>query len=92
MSERVDVLAVMDRCANAVEAYSTKIVLREAGFVSECSDGGLREARAAVAELVEAVKKGRDYPIAGEHSDAIIFTGADADALRAAISNFGSEP
>lgn len=44
---------------------------------------------AAVAELVEVARKGRDYPIAGEYGDAIIFTGADANALRAALARLG---
>lgn len=58
MSAPVDVLAVMDRAVSAVEAYTrdTVYVGGDAGFVSRVDDRGLREARAAVAELIEAAK------------------------------------
>lgn len=100
MSERVDVLAVMERCANAVEAYSTKIVFREEGFVSECSDGGLRKARAAVAELFSALDQigglsralrvgGPDPMDLQELSDAL---SEAIDIAHAALSRFGAAP
>lgn len=50
-------LAVVDRCISALEAFSTKVVLRGGLFVYECSDGGLRKARADFADSLSVLEK-----------------------------------
>lgn len=75
---KVDVLAVMERMANC--QY-------DGTMSGRYSEEEARAARAAVAKLIEAARRGKPVPSYSEHGDAIVFTGADAAALRAAIAN-----